>query len=385
VDATKLFASTGRACSIDWSEVKNRIDLGLIATALLGPSPGRRGARGRLWWRCPFHDDKNPSFNVDPRKGTWNCFGCSEHGDAADLVMKRLGVPFPEAVRWLADQSNMTVGPRPGQSKHTNPSIREHSGPERKAPSGVPLADALALVRDAERRLWMPEGATALRYLRNRGLEHQTIRAARLGWTSCTEGVAWQPPGVVIPWFDGDRLALVKVRPPDEWRERFPEKKRPPKYIQGFQDRPSIFPSPSAVRPGKGVVACEGEFDALLMAQELADLDVSVITFGSASARPDPSTLDLLSTAPAWYLALDADQAGDTSAASWPARARRVRPPAPYKDWTEFHQAGFNNIRCLWAGILTRPRTSWDELAAKRSGSAFGGPTAGIIIERRER
>ena len=49
------------------------------------------------------------------------------------------------------------------------------------------------------------------------------------------------------------------------------------------------------------------------MAQELADLDVSVITFGSASARLDPSTLDLLSTTPAWYLALDADQAGDKS------------------------------------------------------------------------
>ena len=249
MDATKPFATTARGCPIDWSEVKNRIDLGLIATALLGPSPGRRGARGRLWWRCPFHDDKNPSLNVDPHKGCWKCYGCAKHGDAADLVMEYQGVPFLEAVRWLADQSNVIVGPRPGQSRAPKPSTRELSRPERKPPSGLPLADALALVKDSERRLWTREGATALQYLRSRGLEDHTIRAARLGWTSRTEGVAWQPPGVVIPWFDRDRLALVKVRPPDKWRERFPEKKRPPKYIQGFQDRPSIFPGPSAARP----------------------------------------------------------------------------------------------------------------------------------------
>jgi hypothetical protein len=35
----------------DWSELKQRLALGVVATGLLGPSPGRRGERG-LWWRC---------------------------------------------------------------------------------------------------------------------------------------------------------------------------------------------------------------------------------------------------------------------------------------------------------------------------------------------
>ena len=53
---------------IEWSEVKDRIDLGIVATALLGPAPGRRGQKGPPLVACPFHQDKNPSFQCDPRQ-----------------------------------------------------------------------------------------------------------------------------------------------------------------------------------------------------------------------------------------------------------------------------------------------------------------------------
>ena len=80
------------------------------------------------------------------------------------------------------------------------------------------MADALSLVSDASERLWTPEGTSALTYLRGRGLTEATIRQARLG---CTAGVAipirdgtryWRIAGILIPWFDRDRLALVKIR-----------------------------------------------------------------------------------------------------------------------------------------------------------------------------
>jgi hypothetical protein len=51
---------TGR---LDWPSVRDRVDLTAVATALLGEPAGRRGERGRrLWWSCPFHPDRNPSF-----------------------------------------------------------------------------------------------------------------------------------------------------------------------------------------------------------------------------------------------------------------------------------------------------------------------------------
>ena len=64
---------TARGDRIDWPTIRDRVDLAAVATALLGPAPGRRGEKGRrLWWPCPFHEDKNPSFVIDPGKAGWN-------------------------------------------------------------------------------------------------------------------------------------------------------------------------------------------------------------------------------------------------------------------------------------------------------------------------
>ncbi|MBK6722990.1 MAG: hypothetical protein IPG58_06815 [Acidobacteria bacterium] len=55
--------------------------------------------KGRqLWGLCPFHEDTEPSFAVDERKGLWNCLGkCGEGGDAFSFVMKADGIGFAEA------------------------------------------------------------------------------------------------------------------------------------------------------------------------------------------------------------------------------------------------------------------------------------------------
>jgi hypothetical protein len=213
------------------------------------------------------------------------------------------------------------------------------------------LDQAVALVEEAARLLWEPAGAIALKYLRGRGLEDETIRQARLGWGQrialprrSGEGT-WSLSGVVVPWFDhGDRLALVKVRRLGLFNG--------PKYIEVFRDRPLIYPGPRSIRPGGTLIICEGEFDALLLGQELAGLDVDVGTLGSASSNPDPAAIDLLCTAARLFIATDADDAGDRSASKWPAPARRARPPAPFKDWSEVHAGGCNLIRYLWPGIL---------------------------------
>jgi hypothetical protein len=181
----------------------------------------------------------------------------------------------------------------------------------------------------------------------------------------------------VIPWFEGDRLALVKIRVPNEWRERFPKDRRPPKYIEAFRDRAALFPGPEAIRPGMPLIIAEGEFDAILLGQELGDM-AAVVTFGSSSmTRPDVPNLGLLLPCPVWFLATDRDGSGDGAAKDWP-RARRVRPPAPDKDWTEAAQSGVN-LRRWWSdrlgGIENPERSTWDELVESHGpGVVIDGP-----------
>ncbi len=59
---------------------------------------------------CPFHDEKTPSFTVDPKRGTARCFGeCGEGGDATWFIRKLKGYSFPEALHQLASLVGVTI------------------------------------------------------------------------------------------------------------------------------------------------------------------------------------------------------------------------------------------------------------------------------------
>ena len=58
---------------------------------------------------CPFHDEKTPSFNVNPQKQIYHCFGCGAGGDAIKFVMEHDKLSYPEAIEKLAAQYNYTL------------------------------------------------------------------------------------------------------------------------------------------------------------------------------------------------------------------------------------------------------------------------------------
>lgn len=75
---------------------------------------------GKSWiGLCPFHDDKRPSFSVNPQTGTFRCWSCQERGDAFTWVMKTMNVDFHDALLYLAKLTGVELKRRgsspPGQ------------------------------------------------------------------------------------------------------------------------------------------------------------------------------------------------------------------------------------------------------------------------------
>lgn len=64
---------------------------------------------GSMKGLCPFHDERSPSFHVRPQVGRYHCFGCGEGGDVIDFVMKVDGLPFAEAVEYLAGRVGLQL------------------------------------------------------------------------------------------------------------------------------------------------------------------------------------------------------------------------------------------------------------------------------------
>ncbi|HLM61970.1 MAG TPA: CHC2 zinc finger domain-containing protein, partial [Pyrinomonadaceae bacterium] len=73
--------------------------------------------KGANWMGCcPFHQEKTPSFSVNPSKGFYKCFGCAKGGNAFTFVMEIEGLNFPEAIKRVAEISGVPL-PEPIDDK----------------------------------------------------------------------------------------------------------------------------------------------------------------------------------------------------------------------------------------------------------------------------
>ncbi|MGC4032154.1 MAG: DNA primase [Tepidisphaeraceae bacterium] len=135
---------------------------------LIGQTVALKKAGKRYTGLCPFHNEKSPSFGVDPDKGYYHCFGCKKGGNAIDFVMERDHVDFKTALYQLAEQYKVEL-PRGGPS-------REGAGLKQQ------LLDACsAAATFFEQNLNGPAGQVARDYLTKRGFTDETIRRFRLG------------------------------------------------------------------------------------------------------------------------------------------------------------------------------------------------------------
>jgi DNA primase len=172
--------------------------------------------------KCPFHNEKSPSFFVSPARNSYYCFGCAAKGDIFTFVQEFEGLDFVGALRVLAKRAGIEL-------KRENPTVRT----ERERLYLTMEHATLFYQRQLQNN---PE---ALAYLKKRGLTDETIKEWRLGFSS----VDWRTlfaylTSKKVSSMDMEKVGLIKkpARPDDSGRSGGSEK-----YYDRFRGR-IMFP-----------------------------------------------------------------------------------------------------------------------------------------------
>jgi DNA primase len=292
----------------------------------------KRAGVNRYTGLCPFHDERTPSFGINPADKVYHCFGCQASGDAFTFVMETEGVDFKGALELLADRYKVEL-----ELEDEDPQAAERRRREERL---MELLERTATYY--VRQLWeSKEAARAREYLAARGLQEGTLREFRVGYApsawdtvlnaSRRAGFANRElydAGLAQRSDKGgriyDRFRSQVIFPLADPRGRVrgfagrtlvaDGERRGPKYVNSpesnlFQKRRQLFGADvarAAAAKAGSVVVAEGYTDVIAMHQ--AGIRNSVAIMGTSLTEEQVGELARL--APVVALALDADSAG---------------------------------------------------------------------------
>ncbi len=283
--------------------------------------------------RCPFHDEKTPSFTVNPDKQFFYCFGCGAGGNALGFVMDYDNVDFPQAVETLAGGLGLSV-PREDSGRGGG----EASAESRNRPLYALLERTARFYQHALRT--HPHAGRAVDYLKARGLSGEIARSFGLGFA---------PPGwdnllKALGEADAERQQLLDTgmlvkneagRLYDRFRDRvvFPIRDQRGRIV-GFggrvlgDDKPKYLNSPETPIFNKGrelyglyearqanrkldrLLVVEGYMDVIALAQ--SGISNATATLGTATSKTHLERIFRL--CPEVVFCFDGDDAGRKAA-----------------------------------------------------------------------
>jgi DNA primase len=289
----------------------------------------RRSSASSYQGTCPFHDDRSPSFSVEPAQKVYYCFGCQAAGDVFSFVQEIEGVDFKGALELLAERYGVELQ-------------REQEDP-REAERRKQRERLLELLKRTtgyyERYLWeSSEAARAREYLLGRGLNEQTLREFRVGYAPS----AW------------DRVLLASRR------GGFSEAEL---YATGLAQRSKQNGQPY------------DRFRARIMFP-LADVRGHVLGFGARAMRDDQKP-KYLNTSDNDVYHKGKHLYGSHLARVPAARASSVILCEGYTDVIALHQAGMHNAVGLMGTALTGEQVGELDRMAKTVLLALDADSAG--------
>ncbi|MBI3551762.1 MAG: DNA primase [Elusimicrobia bacterium] len=152
--------------------IRSRVDIGELVAEYV--TPLQRAGRN-LKGRCPFHQERTPSFIVSPERQTFHCFGCGVGGDAFSFLMKLENLSFMEAAEKLAGKAGIKIEP-----------ADDNFGPEQK--ERLRLKEALAFAAEFYHELLLraPGAEAARKYFASRKVSQESLEKFKLGFAPRT-------------------------------------------------------------------------------------------------------------------------------------------------------------------------------------------------------
>lgn len=320
---------------------------GVDIAAVMGLANLRGPATGERHGPCPKCGGRD-RFRVRWYGGRsrWACRQCEpKGGDLIAFLQWREGLGVREAIQ----EAERLIG-RPGSVTRAPAAVAYvATGSEAELPPGEDWQARIASVIEVcEAGLWADtsHAAAARRYLAERGLRDETIRAYRVGYQATGPGREisghYVAQGFTLPSMAAGSVWQLRIRRPPGALKANPELS---KYTGVKGNKTGLFNADS-LRGARVAILTGGEFDAMIVAQALADIgraDVGAVTFGSESKSPSLRWRMALARVDRVIVAYDADGPGEAGAAKWIEamgdRAERVRVPDG-KDVSEYWQRG---------------------------------------------
>lgn len=139
--------------------------------------------KGANWMACcPFHQEKTPSFSVNPAKGFYKCFGCGKGGNAFTFLMEMEGLNFPEAVQRVAEMNGVPL-PEPIDDGQYQQNKKRKEEKKQLSEQVIELNRIALAFWETELQGKSKQAKAAREYLEGRGISEEVQRQFRIGYS----------------------------------------------------------------------------------------------------------------------------------------------------------------------------------------------------------
>lgn len=291
---------------------------------------------------CPFHNEKSPSFTINPARQLYHCFGCGESGTVINYIMKQQGLEFLDAIEILANRAGIYL-PKDNVKK-SKAAIKATW--ERKQTTQEVLKQVVSFYQNN-----LLHSTLATKYLENRGLSLEIIQKFMLGFTQNSKSNLSNPLASIFKDYESNNIlietGLVIQKDNNTRFDRFKDRiifpirnvkgeviafggriiaRGEPKYLNSpetplfnkSQELYGLYEAGKSIRTENFVIVVEGYMDVIALAQ----YGVTNVVASMGTALTADHIKKLFRLCDDIYYCFDGDLAGKKAA--WRALERSI-------------------------------------------------------------